>query len=282
MKKLRLPNPVLYGDTYYHHVEISKIKSGRIAETTSIIKNTGNVFKGMEMCLRGCIVAFCSDELDDKVEDQHFINKIIPELSYKTQEYIMIQAFLLYDGIDGKLSGIYSCPLCKNKILCRSPHNEDEEDTRDSVDDLEVVYNESENLHIIHELLNPVTISNKKTGEVIQQIFAITYRYPTLKDCISAYQKIGDSNSAKLQFAIMANAITHINGEEVEQKWRNEWGMVVLSNIEDVIADINAVSRKFDEFGIKNAKTKYCPSCGEQWEQAIDITSFFYYGLGLN
>jgi len=279
MKRIQLPKGIYLSDeNIITHAEIKKLTLGELSGVSSVLENSG-AYMAYEKFIKLGVVSYI-DMFDEVISDNVRVSGLNNKLPFFSAEHIMIEILKMYEYDDG-ISGIYECPLCKTKIQCKSPRYEGDIDTRDFLSDLEVVYDEEQKSNIIHEMSEPVIISNKKTGEVLSEVRSITYRYSTLHDCVDAYMKTGQSSKSKLQLKILSNSIIEINGQEVSPEYKRTWADYIIDHITDIKNDVNAVSAEMQRYGINPKKKKTCLECGQEWYPVLDTSSFFECGLNM-
>lgn len=277
--KVKLPKPIILENDIIREIEIKRLKSGNIADVSKIIRSQG-IYRGYEKFLTMGISGFYSQ--DEFLDDNSRITGLVRKIPVVSCEFLVIKILLLYD-IDDGIMGIYKCPLCGSSIICDKPRTEDDVDTRDFISELEIVYDESDipERTYYHILKDPVIIKDKKTGEEIKNIESITYHYPLLQDCINAELQYGITNEADFQFAVLANSTEQYNGSNLTDIERKQWAMYVQRNIENIKYDINGVSNKLNEFGMKTKIRRTCKNCNKEWFSTIDTSSFFVSGLDI-
>jgi hypothetical protein len=92
-------------------------------------------------------------------------------------------------------------------------------------------------------------------------------------DCIRAAGAVGGSDDTRLQYAIWAEAITAVNGTEIDQKWRATWGTQVFERMD--LADVKAVAKAMGAWSVDSTVPAVCPKCGKQYRQGVPTGSFF-------
>jgi hypothetical protein len=245
---VKLPIPILSNNINYVKVEIRKPSPGIIADTKKSA-DSGDKFSAICTFIEGVITKISSVDVD--VEDRIAVKSLIKNMPYRSAELVMIKAMLLLDANDF-IEGVYSCPRCGKQIICECKEENGETifDTRDRISELEIRYTDV-NKNFRFELSAPVDIMNGETLE--ERISTMEMTHPTMKDCISAYQKIGDTDEIRLQFAIFVESIKKVNEIEIDSKWRNR-NSCIVQNLQTSL-DLKNKWKKFVENAVKNLKS---------------------------
>jgi len=271
----RLPIPIFKDDSTYKEIEFKKPTPGVLADTQKVAQS-GDSFSAIIKFLQGCIVRI--DDISDRVS----ISSLVRNIPYKTSEYCNIKIMTSLDEDDG-IEGIYGCPRCKHSTIAEKKSDiqtgELIFDNRDHISDLVVTYYEGDENKIYHEFKEPFEIKNASNGEVIQEIYNISMRFPTMDDCIKASQKQGKNDDMRFQFAVYLEALTHVNEQSVDSRFKNMFGMKLFEIIPDVKNDLWGIKEKVDKYGISRRIKKVCPSCGKEWMALVNTSGFFEYDL---
>lgn len=262
---MNLHVPIVYQGRIFVEYELKKLKAGVIADATEEMKKKGS-FAGMQVLVTESLKSLMTDE-GDLVETD--FENIIRNAPVQAVEIMALKA--LTAGRDTGIEQVSECPRCHNRVIYdgdEALHFEDlifqalEEDQKIDVD-----------------LDEPIVIINKRTQEELVRIENVSFRYPLLKDAIKGSSQIPDTKGARQMYAIYAQAISHVNGEEAEAKFRNSWGMYTLERMG--IEDLEQLSKKMKACGIKKTIRRTCLKCEKQWDDPIDISGFFEEGLQL-
>ena len=274
---MRLPVPIFHNDNIYTDVEFDKPKASVVAEVSNNIQN-GRIFSGLSIFLKGAIQSISNESKN--VEDPVSIKSIVPKMPYRSAELISTQVMVKqYNGEDG-VEGIYPCPLCGYKIVCQLQKTDDMEiDTRDFISDLKIFYQEEPQNTYKIQLQTPIIIKDKRDGSAIEEINDLEMYYPNLEHCMGAELKHGNNNEMKLQFGIYANALKAVNGEDIDNKYRNMIGVSIFENINDLANDFKAISDANSMYGIDPSIEKNCPECGKVWRPKLNTSNFFVSAL---
>jgi len=265
----------------YDRCELIKPKTGVIGDTYEVLQEKGEYPAILEF-ISGGISNFTSVD-GDIVEDKARIRAICRRMPYITSEVIALYIMIKVNPEDW-IEGVYTCPRCHAQIITGY---DDEDDTRDKVSDLDIVnMGEDEsgeinpdlyinNIHV--DLKEPVKILHAKTGNVLQEIRSIDIRFPTIDDCIIGMQKYPDKRDVKRQLAIYAMALTKVNGENVEIKWKRTWGEFIFDKLDP--DDTSVIGEELQNYGLKKTVLRICRKCGKQWEAPVNTSNFFVSGL---
>ncbi|DAC71931.1 MAG TPA: hypothetical protein DSN98_07785 [Thermoplasmata archaeon] len=275
---MRLPVPIFRKDTIYTECVLVKPKPFVIANTNKTLDQTGNFFDAMRQLLNGCIKEFKTSE-DISVSDEVGIKTLIPKLPYKSAEYLGLLSVAFVSPEDDGIEGVYDCPRCRHRIISEHYQKDGlEYDTRDFLSKLNVSYYESESGEQDFEFSSPVQIVDKASGNIAQEISSITMKMPTLESAINAFTKMGTSDRVRLQLAQFAEAIVAVNHVPVDNKWRNNYGLYVLENPNDM-EDVYQISRWINQYGLDSTVEKTCSNCGKVWRPVVNTSNFFASGL---
>lgn len=280
---MQLSVPIDYKDGVYDQCEFKKPKPGFLANALEVFQNQGD-FPAILDFLANSITSFTSTE-GKVINAPDQIRAICRRMPYVTADVIAIQIMLLINK-DDWIEGVYACPRCKKEIIT-GVNNDTGEDNRDRILDLEIVNqgeneigeidSEEYNSQIFVELMEPVKILHAKTGEALHEIESFHMRYPTLDDCIKGGNKYPQNKEAKRQFAIYAEALEKINGEEIKVKWKKTWGEFIFREIDS--DDLQFIGQEMQKYGMKRQIEKTCRHCGKTWMAPVNTSNFFESGL---
>jgi hypothetical protein len=265
---MKLPIPIFCKDTIYREVELKKPNAGVIADTQKAAEDS-DVYSALLTFVGGCVKGIRNGTAE-AVEDKSRLKMILPYLSYKATEYLSIKILLMIDDNDG-IEGIYKCPRCDNNIICEE---KDDIDTRDMVNDQKVIEMEEDESNIIQiKLEEPIELKNELDNDVIEVIETIEMELPKIKDCIAATKKIGNINKSELQLEIYNQATIKINGNEIDNKYKNRYGKSIFRKLS--FADSKEISRRINKFGLSQTKEKICNKCGKKFTITLNTANFF-------
>lgn len=266
--------PVKYKDKIYTSAELKQPS----AEDVAYIKeeaDKGDVYKATYLWVVGGIKAIHGN--NEIVENKEEIKKIVRYMPFRTAEQVGLWICFEIDEDDG-IEGIYSCPMCGTKIVCRYT---DEEDTRDFIkENMSIVFME-EYTNISINLDSPFNLKFKSVStneEKDLSVNSFEMRHPTINDCILSKNKYGaGNNSTKRQFAINTLCVISVDGEEVDDKDRNLFVYKMFCDIG--IKDLKKIMKEITKYGVDNRIEKICHNCGNSWKAEVNTGNFFVSAL---
>lgn len=262
MKNIRLPIPI-FTNPPVKECEILKPTTGVIMETRKIV-DTGNHFLALKKFLSGSLL------IGDNPERT---KRLVGELSLQSAEYLATQIMLLQYPDDDGVEGVYNCPRCGTQKICEI---KDDIDTRDFINDLEIVYyEEDEEIPITKDI--DVELINKKNGNTILQVNSLSLRRPLLKDYIEQANKHGYNNEVDIQKAVYVSCITHLNGNEIEREEKKLYGTKIIEKMNP--HDLNYFAKEILKYGMQSDIEKVCIKCGKEWKTKINTLNFFVSAL---
>lgn len=272
---MKLVIPFAVNDKVYTDCEIEKPKASVIADTKKNIDETGDSFSSMRIMLNGCVASFSS--LDGNViSDKTSIKSLVPKMPLKVAEHLTLNMVMLHYADDDGIEGVYDCPRCGTQHISEIIEKDGMIiDTRDRISQLPVVYCDIPNMEITQDFVSPVLIENKANGNILYDIQSVTVGMPTLENAITAYAKVGSRDVVRLQFAIYVEALRKINGEQIDSKFKNSYGMFVFENIRDAKKDLGGLADQINKYGVDKKITKTCKKCGKVWKAVINTSNFF-------
>lgn len=276
---MRLPVPIFHKDTIYTECTLVKPKPFVIANTNKTLDQTGNYFDAMRQLLNGCVKDFKTSD-DVVVVDDIGIRTLIPKLPYKSSEYLsLLSVSMVSPDKDDGIEGIYDCPRCNARIVSELYQKDGlEYDTRDFLSKLKVSYYEANTGEQEFEFSSPVQIVDKSSGKLCEEVSCITMKIPTLENSINAFAKMGTSDRVRLQLAQFAEAIVAVNRIPIDNKWKNNYGLHVLENPNEM-EDVYQISRWINQYGLDSTVEKTCKNCGKVWRPVVNTSNFFASGL---
>ena len=276
---MQLIIPFTFNGKVYDSCGIDKPKASVIADTKKNIDETGDAFSAMRILLNGCISAFNSTD-GNVVSDKIAIKSLVPKLPLKTAEHLTMSMVVKHYADDDGIEGVYPCPRCGVQNIAEIVETDGMTiDTRDHISALGVTYCDFPDLEITQEFTTPVLIENAATKDVLYDIQSIVLKIPTLENAISAYAKIGSRDMVRLQFAMYVEALYKVNGESVDSKFKNSFGMALFNNVEDPRKDLGELADQINKYGVDKRVDKTCKKCGKVWRAAVNTSNFFVSGV---
>ena len=264
---MRLPIPIFSGEVIHQEVEIESPRAGVLADTQKIAEQ-GNWFTAIHILVGGCVTSI------GDITDKSTIRNLCRKMPYRSAELVALKATLLISPDDG-FEGVYVCPRCGHKIITDYQEADGEViiDTRDFVSNLKVGIMEEETRGFHHDMTEPVDI--KSEGEVIESIDSFDMRYPLLADCIASEGKHGNNDPIRSQFGTYVQALTAINGNNVDAKWKNRYGMALFNGIHSLRGDLLVIGREMEKYGLSTKVDKTCTDCGKEYRAQVNTSGFF-------
>lgn len=276
---MKLPIPARVAGTVYTEAEIQAPTVDNVTETRAIA-DKGKMFAAMRPFMVGCILSFRKED-GQEIDDPISIKSIVPKLPYKSVEYLTTNALLLANNEDG-IEGIYPCPRCGTEVIAEY---RDEDgviiDTRDFIKNFPVRYFDANknSYEITIELTNPVIIGGKKNSgeDPVLDVRSIGVEIPTLENFIVAESKVQGNDPVKIQLAAYVEAMKTVNGEVVDNAFKNQFGMAIFGNIRSIKQDLGRLAEEINKFGIMRQVQKTCPRCKKVWNVQPNTSNFFEY-----
>lgn len=265
----------MQGRNLHADIEIKKPSGAVIADTQKIVK-TGDLFSAIKTFISGCVVGI------GDISDKQQIKNLVGQMPYRSAETVALKIMAEYYPDDDGIEGVYRCPRCGDKIIAELKEQDGMKiDTRDFISMLPIGYMETPEYTIDIELSEPVILRNTLNGEIILTVNSFAMQYPTIENCINAYNKQGLDDDVRLQYVMYAEAIKSINGQPVDQRWINSYGLPLFEGMKDVRSDIGTITEKIRQYGIQTTVPKKCRSCGKEWRASVNTANFFASALEL-
>ena len=264
---IRLPIPITFDGKTYREASLKSIKASVIADANKVVQR-GDTYKAIQIFLTGCL-----ESIED-VTDRHTISGLVGNMPYKTAWYLAIKAIMADEKDDG-VEGMYPCPRCGEKKVCEYDKDEDL-DTRDYLSQLGVHYKEDEDKDGLEfDLEKPVQILD--VDKNVRTIEKLEMAFPTLNHCSRAFGKVGDKDTIRMQFAVYTQALKKVDGEEVDNRFRNSFGIHIFGEMER--RDIMKIGDEVDKYGLETEIEKICNKCGKEFKANINTSNFFVSAL---
>jgi hypothetical protein len=260
---MKIPIAANYKGRKLETISLKKPTSGVLADTRKAV-DAGDPYKALQVFISGC-----TESVED-ITDKGEIRAITATLPYKSAEFLVTQIALLNHEDDG-IEGVYNCPRCGKQKVCEK---NSEGDTRDRLSALPVI--ETNNLFTVVSFQNPVQLHSVE-GEMGSTVSSIALTYPTLGNCSTAFSKVGDKDSMRLQFAIYTEALLGVNDTEVDAKFKSRFGLVLFDRL--TIPDLKKVAEVLDSVGLDTKVSKTCTGCGKLF--SVVLNSFDFFALSL-
>ena len=256
---IKLPIPIRYNQKKLYNVTLKKPTAGVLSETNKAVES-GNRYKALQVFIAGCIESI--EDIKDRLE----IRSAVGGLTYKAAEYVIAQVSCIRNNGDDGIEGYYKCQRCGEPKVCELTP---EGDTRDHYNALPL--KETDEVFFSVDLDAPVSV-HAVEGEPGGTVNSLSMTYPTLNDCSAAYSKAGDKESVRFQLAVYNEALSAINGEEIDAKYRNRFGLTLFDRLE--IDDLKKIFFAIDGAGVSTRVKKVC-KCGKEFEVVLNPLDFF-------
>ena len=258
--QITFPIPVSYQGMTYREATIRKMTAGGLADTSKMIE-TGDTYKALAV-----FAAAGLESIEDE-SDRPTIRNLALYMPYKSLEYVIIMILSLSEKDDG-VEGYYECPRCHAPAVAEYSPDENI-DTRDHI--LSFPVTTTEDTTFEYTLKTPVEI--KGQDEVVDVVDSFEFTYPTALNCSSALSRVGLKDKVRMQLAVLAEAVTKVNGRVVEKNWKSSYGPAVFDKLEKT--DIAAITDLSMAFGIDPAVQKRCLKCQKEFKVTVDTSNFF-------
>ena len=270
---MKLPIAIEADGKLFTNADIGGASAGVLAEARREA-TAGASYTAILEWSAGVVRAFTGPDGD--VTEKADIRRLIRQAPFETVHAIACYGMAATKG-DDSIEGEYACPKCGTIVKAtKRVVDGTEEDFSDHLGALEygVLENPADGISIV--LDEPVEITRKDTGEVIETIETIIMNWPTLGTAIRCHQRAPDDDSA-LQFAIYAESTRSVNGKTVDQNWRATRGDMVYRKMS--VRDQAKITAAMKRYSIEVKKERVCIKCKNRWEAEIDLRNFFESGL---
>jgi hypothetical protein len=268
-----LPIPFRYGQRVITKASFDTPELSSIANVRKYAES--NVWKAMKAYIDGSIIALIDSD-GEEITGNGEIKKATESMPIQSAEVLSVAIALSYNE-DDYVEGLYECPLCKNVVKAI---DDGEDDTRDRIRNLSIVSCESADEMVHIELKNHIVIKGKSRADKEEHELVITefsMRHPTIRDGIASMGKYGATDELRQQFAMFTEALVSINGEEVSQAERAQFGMMIFEKMK-AGHDTREINRQTTQYGISGRVKKVC-RCGRRFDATIETRSFFAFAL---
>lgn len=269
-----LPIPVEYAGTCYVAAEYRLPSAGALADTRKLAEQ-GSQFGAFHVLLQGVVNAF-EDDAGGFLEDRGQVRAACKYLPQRSAEVVVMKSLAGLSEDDG-IEGFYKCPRCAQELICERSVDIDGEvlvDNRDSLGGLEIATCENGAVETI-ELREPVIIKARSSQgeEAEDEILSLSIHAPTMADCMAAERKTPGTDKIRRQLAIYVEATESVNGEPVDERWKNAVGKPVYERLSG--PDVIRFGHAMERYGLQTGVLKTCGRCGKEWEEDVDLSSFF-------
>ena len=262
--QIQLPVPIFFEGKTYRSVELkSHIQTSILADTNRIMEK-GNQYDALRVFIAGGI-----EKIED-VSDRQTILSLCGHMPYKSAWIVTIK-ILMQDEKDDGVEGMYPCPRCGEKKIC-SANDDPDLDSQDYISDMKIINMPDDESNIVkYKFSTPIVISDADNHD--EKIEEIEIQYPTLNNCIQAFNKIGDEDSIRLQLNIYVNALKKINGNEATRDIKSNYGMFIFEKTDR--NDLRALGSILEKYGMITKVEKVCNKCKKKWFVEVNTSNFF-------
>jgi hypothetical protein len=266
MGVIKIPIPIMHNGKMVDEVVMKPLLAGIIADTSKIMEK-GDGYKGIQTLVSGGI------EKIGETTSRQDIYEIVGKLPYQSAFYLAVK-IVMQDEKDDGVEGFYPCPRCNEPKICEFNENPDI-DSRDHLSDLEIKVMEDVVTSFKISLNNPIEIKDIDNNDM--PILTLEFGFPTLNDCSMAFNKVGEKDKVRLQLQAYIQALKKINDIEVDNRWKNRYGMKMFEEMDR--NDIKQISDKTTEFGLQTKMNKICNKCGKEFVIEVNTANFFVSAL---
>jgi len=261
MEELILPS--YYKGQIFTECELIKPKGGVLADAEKATNDMIGIVKLVSGCIAS-VVDFNGEIISKKDE----IEGIVRHMPFQTAEYLAMKIFA--NKTDGAIEQIVHCPRCKERYIYE--YIDEDMDERIKFDDLEImIYEGTEEPIILVTLNEPIEIKSKDKT-ILHSIENMQFRFPNMNDGISASMKF-PNDSIRRQYQMYISAMTHMNGEEIDNKFKNMWGMFIFDRMDT--DDIKQIADELQKYGMNKKLKHTCSECEKEFSFVVDTSNFF-------
>jgi DNA-directed RNA polymerase subunit RPC12/RpoP len=258
---MNLPYPFEHRGRLVAAVDVRSPTGGTLADARRAVGD-GNDYVAVHVYVSGSVAALYGPDGEPIGNPKD----VLKDLPYFLAEWVAFKS-LVMSGASDEVDVSYTCPRCGREFEGGEPVKVSELEVRESKEPPEVLV----------PIEQAVTFQDAKTGEVIESISSLSFRLPTLADCIRCGNK-GISDDTRLQYAIWGEAITKVNSNEVNQIWKGAYGALAFERM--AMMDVNRVAKAISEWSIDNTVQARCPKCKKVFREEVPTGSFFASALG--
>jgi hypothetical protein len=257
--------PVYHNGKIYTHGELIKPRGGVLADA----EKAPNEMTGIVRLVSGCLKSVTSPD-GEIITDKTQIEGIVRHMPFQSAEYLAKLVFVRRS--DGSIEQIVHCPRCNDKYIYEFISDEEGMDNRIKFDDLQAIeYEKNEKPSITIELEEPVEIKTKK-GDILFNIENLTLDFPNMNNGISGSMKYPNDN-VRAQYMMYVSALTHINLEEIDHKFRSTWGMFLFDRMS--LDDIEKIAEELKQYGLQKNLERTCSKCDKTFKFVVETNRFF-------
>lgn len=258
---MKLVIPIFSAGTPIREINFCQPSPGVLADVSNA-SEAGSHYEAVRTFIAGSM-----EEIEGEPTERAQAKATANLMPFQSAMQAVVEISKLIKGEDA-VSGVYACPECDAKNYAQK---KGDIDTRDHTDDLTRLYMETDEENFEVELGKPAIIEDSK-GEVLTSVSKMTFRWPTLADCIKI-ASTGVKDKSRLQMGILAECIVRYNQEVPDQKWRNRYGKLLFERM--ALQDYRKVTAAFNKYRLDLNVTRTCRECGIAFDEDINVKSFF-------
>jgi len=255
----RMPMPAVCDGTTYVEARITEASAEAVAAVNRDMSR-GAIYDALLTWCAETVEAFVSEA--GEVSDRAGVRRIARALPFKSAYAVAMLGMAETKG-DDEVSGRYQCPQCGLQV-----------EGSERISALETDYADNASFEV--ELESPVELADRKTGELIERVEAVTMRHPTLDDCIRAHKAHPD-DEIEMQFQTYVEALEAVNGRPQAAAWKASFGFIAFKKMK--LRDARKVGQAAGDYGMRTSLERVCPKCFRRWEAELDLNDFFASGL---
>lgn len=270
---MRLPIPVEVDGEIYTDAKIGRAESLAVAKTTDEAKR-GDIYSA--------ILEWCAGVLEELSGDAGIITGADLRRSLRAMPFESAYAIAMHGMAvtkkDDSISGSYPCPKCQTQVTAETKEIDGEIiDDADHLYTLDIGTLDTPKDGLAIELKYPVILKKRESEEVIEEVTSLVMEWPTLGQCIRAYQRCPDSDM-RMQFLLYADALRSVNGTERNRAWKEAAGVRIFEKMD--AKDTAQITAMMKQYSVNVSKERVCIKCHHRWEAPLDFGNFFASGLG--
>jgi hypothetical protein len=256
-----LPVPFTYAERLWTGATVGRASGGVLADAQREAA-AERVYGAMYTYVAGTIGELV-DEAGQAETQRLRIKEIVRAMPWSDVELLAYRALAAGSGQD-VVEGFSQCPRCGKQAV-----------TSDVLAELPVLSVDVDD-RLTLSLQDPVEIVDVKKAPVIR-VDVMTLRRPTIGDCMAANQSYGLADEVRLQYRVYVEAMEQINGEAVDRKTRDTWGMMMMERMSD--RDLRTIGEWNMAAGMQTRVTRRCTRCDKTWPTEVSTMGFFASGL---
>lgn len=262
---MRLVIPVFSEGKVYTEAEIREPNGDTLA-TALRLYQSGATYDALRAFIAGSL-----ESLGDQ-KGAPALKTLVKAMSIQTANQVSVEiSKVLKDG-DDAISGAYECSECHEM---NATVFKDEIDTRDHLSALPVIYMpEPYGNEVRVDFDEAIVIySQGNDQEPLSSTKSMTFRWPTLGDCMAASARAPKTDDLTLQSMIFVESLIGRDGIPVDAQWRNLYGLLTMKRLK--ASQIRQIKEKLQAYRIETEVEKSCHHCGQEFKARLNTAGFF-------